>query len=115
MSLKIYLITGLIALVTGIVFSFIDIKISFGIAIATLFSLINLFMLQESMKKVISSSGTTYGIMFLVNIVRFTLLFGMIYIAYKFPQYFSMIGVAIGLTLFMFALLIDALNKRKGA
>lgn len=114
MSLKIYLITGLIALVTGVVFSFIDIKISFGIAIATLFSLINLFMLQESMKKVISS-GTTYGIMFLVNIVRFTLLFGMIYIAYKFPQYFSMIGVAIGLTLFMFALLIDALNKRKGA
>ena len=114
MSLKIYLITGLIALVTGVVFSYIDIKISFGIAIATLFSLINLFMLQESMKKVISS-GTTYGIMFLVNIVRFTLLFGMIYIAYKFPQYFSMIGVAIGLTLFMFALLIDALNKRKGA
>ena len=113
MSLRIYFITGAIALLVAGVFFFIDIKISFGILLATLFSLINLFMLAQSMKKVIDSSGSNYGLMMAGNIIRFTLLFAMMFIAYKFPNYFNMIGVAIGLTLFMVALVIDALSKRR--
>ena len=46
--------------------------------------------------------------------IRFVLLFATLYIAYRLPNIFSMIGVAIGMTLFMIALLIDAFNKRKG-
>ena len=113
MSLKIYFITGGIALLVAGVFFFIDVKISFGILLATLFSLINLFLLAESMKKVIDSSGSNYGLMMAGNVIRFTLLFAMMFIAYKLPQYFNMIGVAIGLTLFMVALVIDALSKRR--
>ena len=115
MSLRIYLITGAIALLVAGVFAFIDIKISFGVLLASVFSLINLFMLAESMKKVISSNNSSFGLMMVGNMIRFTLLFGMMYIAYKLPQYFNMIGVAIGLTLFMVALIIDAFTKRKGS
>ena len=113
MSLKIYLITGLIALITSVGFYFVNFKISLGIILSTAFSLINLFILQESMKMVISKETPAYALMFISNSIRFTMLFAMLYIAYKFPQYFSMGGVAIGLILFMFALIIDTFNKRR--
>ena len=48
------------------------------------------------------------------NMIRIALLFVMLYVAYRLPNIFSMIGVAIGVTLFMIALLIDAMRKRKG-
>lgn len=115
MSLKIYLLTSLIAFIVSIVFAFIDLKIAFGILLSTVFSLINLFLLSESMKKVINSDQPSYGLMMAGNIIRFTLLFAMIFVAYKLPDVFNMIGIAIGLTLFIVALVIDAIKKRKGA
>ena len=115
MSLKIYLLTSLIAFIVSIVFAFIDLKIAFGILLSTVFSLINLFLLSESMKKVINSDQPSYGLMMAGNIIRFTLLFAMIFVAYKLPNVFNMIGIAIGLTLFIVALVIDAIKKRKGA
>lgn len=113
MSLKIYLLTSLIAFIISIVFAFIDLKIAFGIILATVFSLINLFLLSESMKKVISSDQPSYGFMMAGNVIRFTLLFVMMFIAYKLPNVFNMIGIAIGLTLFIVALVIDALMKKR--
>ena len=114
MSLKIYLLTGLIAIIVSVVFAFIDFKIALGIVLATAFSLFNLFLLAESMKKVINSDTPSYGLMVSGNMIRFGLLFVMLLVAYKFQNLFSMVGVAIGLTLFMFALVIDAISKRKG-
>ena len=115
MSLRIYTITGIVALITAVVCAFIDYKISLGVILAAAFSMINMLMLSESMKKVMSSDTPAYGMMVVGNMVRFTLLFAMIYIAYKLPNLFSMIGVAIGLILFMVALVIDALRKKGGS
>lgn len=114
MSMKIYLITGLIALIAGGALAFIDYRISLGVILAAVFSIINLFMLSESMKKAMTSDASGFGLMMAGNVIRFALLFGMIFMAYKLPQLFSLTGVAIGLTLFIVALVIDALSKRKG-
>ena len=114
MSLKIYLITAAVGIVCSGVFTFIDIKISAGILLSTLFSLLNMVLLSASMKMAIKGENGQYGILMFGNIIRFTLLFSCMYIAYKLPQYFSLIGVAIGMSLFLIALLIDAILKRKG-
>ena len=66
------------------------------------------------MKKMISSNKHSPGAMLAGNMIRIALLFVMLYVAYRLPNIFSMIGVAIGVTLFMIALLIDAMRKRKG-
>jgi len=114
MSLKIYLITGVVGIVCSGVFTLIDIKISAGILLSTLFSLLNMVLLSISMKFAIEGKNGQIGIMMMSNIVRYALLFACMYIAYKLPQYFSLIGVAIGMTLFLIALIIDAIEKRKG-
>ena len=114
MNLRVYYLTGAIALVIGTVFAFIDHRISLGIVLAAVFSLFNMFLLAESMKKVMNSEVPSIGAMMGGNLIRFTLLFAMLYLAYRFPNTFSMVGVAIGVTLFMIALLIDAAGKRKG-
>ncbi len=46
------------------------------------------------------------------NILRFGILLAVIFVAVKNPQYFNMIGVAVGFTLFFIALLIDALSRK---
>ncbi len=114
MSLNIYLITAVIGILCSGVFTFIDIKISAGILLSTLFSLLNMVLLSITMRFAIQGENGQYGIMMLGNIIRYTLLFICMFIAYKLPQYFSLIGVAIGMTLFLFALVIDAIKKRKG-
>ena len=114
MSLKIYLITGAIALIVSGLLAFIDYRISLGVILAAAFSIVNLFLLSESMKKAISNETPEIGLMMAANVIRFVLLFLMVFIAYKLPAYFSMTGVAVGLTLFIAALVIDAFNKRKG-
>ena len=114
MSLKIYLITGVVGIVCSGVFTLIDIKISAGILLSTLFSLLNMVLLSISMKFAIEGKNGQISIMMMSNIVRYALLFACMYIAYKLPQYFSLIGVAIGMTLFLVALIIDAIEKRKG-
>lgn len=114
MNLRIYYLTGAIALVIGTVFAFIDYRISLGVLLAALFSLANMYLLADSMKKMIDSGTPSFGAMLGGNLIRFTLLFAMLYIAYRFSNIFSMVGVAIGVTLFMIALLIDAAGKRKG-
>ena len=114
MSLKIYLITAAVGIVCSGVFTLIDVKISAGILLSTLFSLLNMVLLSASMKLAINGKDGQYGIMMLSNIFRYALLFLCMFIAYKLPQYFSMIGVAIGMALFLIALVIDAIAKRKG-
>lgn len=114
MSLKIYLLTGLIALIVSGVTAFFDYRISTGIILSTVFSLINLFLLSLTMKSATSSSQANVSLLMVGNIVRYSLLVVCMFIAYKLPQYFSLIGVAIGMTLFLGALLIDAVSKRKG-
>ena len=114
MSLRIYYLTGLIGVICAIATSFIDSTISMGILISVVFSLINMVLLSFSMKMAISSDGNQYGLLMISNIIRYSLLIVCMYIAYKFPQYFSLIGVAIGMSLFLVALVIDAIGKRKG-
>ena len=113
MSLKIYLLTGLIALIISGVTAFFDFRISAGIMLSTVFSLFNLFLLSATMKSATSSSQANVSFLMLGNIVRYALLLACMFIAYKLPQYFNLIGVAIGMTLFLGALIIDALQKRK--
>ena len=114
MSLKIYIFTGIIGVLCAIATYFIDVKIAMGILISVVFSLINLVLLSFSMKLAIKGKGGQYSILMFSNIVRYSLLVLCMFIAYKFPQYFSLIGVAIGMMLFLVALVIDAISKRKG-
>lgn len=114
MSLKIYLITGAVGILCSGVFTLIDVKISAGILLSTLFSLLNMVLLSITMKFAMQGENGQYGILMLGNIIRYSLLFLCMFIAYKLPKYFSLIGVAIGMTIFLVALLIDALQKRKG-
>lgn len=114
MSLKIYLITGAVGILCSGVFTLIDVKISAGILLSTLFSLLNMVLLSITMKFAMQGENGQYGILMLGNIIRYSLLFLCMFIAYKLPKYFSLIGVAIGMTIFLVALLIDALQRRKG-
>ncbi|MBQ1567017.1 MAG: ATP synthase subunit I [Erysipelotrichaceae bacterium] len=113
MSLKVYLITAAVGIVCSGVFTLIDVKISAGILLSTLFSLLNMVLLSASMKFAIQGKEGAYGIMMMSNIVRYSLLILCMFIAYKLPQYFSLIGVAIGMSLFLIALIIDAIEKRR--
>ena len=114
MSLKIYLITGAVSIVCSGVFAFIDRKISAGILLSTLFSLLNMVLLSFSMKTAINGKSGQYPLMMLSNVVRYSLLILCIFIAYRYSEYFSLIGVTIGMSLFLIALVIDAIQKRKG-
>lgn len=113
MSLKVYLITAAVGIVCSGAFTLIDVKISAGILLSTLFSLLNMVLLSASMKFAIQGKEGAYGVMMMSNIVRYSLLFLCMFIAYKLPQYFSLIGVAIGMSLFLIALIIDAIEKRR--
>ena len=116
MNLRIYLITALIALVLSGFTFFIDYRIALGIILSAGYSLVNMLMLSGSMKVMMSDkeSGANYSALIAGNIVRFGLLLVVIYIAVKNPGLFNMYGVAAGFILFMIALIIDALSRRKG-
>ena len=115
MSLRIYVITALIALILSGITLFIDYRIALGILLSAGYSLVNMLMLSESMKMMIGNkeSGANYSALIAGNIVRFGLLLVVIYIAVKNPGLFNIYGVLAGFMLFMIALVIDAL-RRKG-
>ena len=115
MNKKIYELTVLIALVLSGILAFFDFKISLGILVASLFSMANLYLLSFSMKNMLKGEKKNPGIMMLVSMARFLLLAVVMFLAMRFPDRISIIGVAIGLTLFMIALLIDAFKKKGGA
>ena len=113
MSLKIYLYTTLIACIISVIAGFFDYTISLGIMIATLFSMFNLYMLSASMKSMMDKKDVSgYSMLLTINFIRFGLLGLLIYVVIKNPKLFNIFGVVIGLTLFMVALLIDAIRKR---
>ncbi len=114
MSMRIYLLTGLICAVCAGVSAFIDPKICFGILFSGTFSLINMFLLSFSMKAVINRGQADPSVMVLSNILRISLLLAVLYIAFRNPQRFSIVGVTIGLMLFMVALIIDAAGRKEG-
>lgn len=115
MNKKIYELTALIALVLSGILAFFDFKISLGILAASVFSMINLYLLSYTMKQMLKAERKNAGIMMLLSMGRFLLLAGVMYLAMRFRDTFSIIGVAIGLTLFMVALVIDAVKKKGGA
>ncbi len=112
MKLKIYLITMLIALALSAGAYFIDVKIAFGILLSAAYSMVNMLILSFTMKAAIGSKQLNYAVLVPGNILRFGLLMVVIYIAVKNPQIFHMAGVAIGFTLFLVALLADALSRK---
>lgn len=114
MSLRIYIITTVIACVLSAVSAFFDYRISLGILLTTCFSMFNLFLLSATMKKVVSK-GDVSGVSLLmgVNILRFSLLALVIFVAIKNPQIFNIYGVTAGLILFMFALVLDTLTRKE--
>ena len=115
MSKKIYELTALIALVLSGILAFFDFKISLGILVASLFSMANLYLLSYSMKNMLKGEKKNAGGMMLVSMARFLLLAVVMFLAMRFPDQISIIGVAIGLTLFMIALVIDAVKRKGGA
>ncbi len=115
MNKKIYELTALIALVLSGILAFFDFKISLGILVASLFSMANLYLLSFSMKNMLKGEKNNPGMMMLVSMARFLLLAVVMFLAMRFPEKISIIGVAIGLTLVMIALLVDALKKKGGA
>ena len=114
MKMRVYLFTSLIAVLLGIVFFFIDPKISYGIFLSAVYSMVNMLLLSVTMKITTSQESVNYGSLMAGNIIRFTLMAVVIFLAIRNPQIFNMIGVAIGFTLFMFALLIDAATRKGG-
>ena len=115
MSKKIYELTAVIALVLSGILAFFDFKISLGILVASLFSMANLYLLSYSMKNMLKGEKKNAGRMMLVSMARFLLLAVVMFLAMRFPDQISIIGVAIGLTLFMIALVIDAVKRKGGA
>ena len=113
MSIKIYKLTSLIGIIVAIVCYFIDYHISLGVLLATAFSLLNMVILSSSMSAMMSSDNPNPGILMGANILRFAMLALMIYIAIKNSKIFNIVGVAIGLILFLVALVIDAVQMRK--
>ena len=112
MKLKIYLITTLIGALLAGVFCFVDTKMSMGILLSTGYSLVNMLLLSLSMKATLKQDNVNFSILISGNILRFFLMAVVIYIAVRNPQIFNMVGVAIGFTLFLGALLIDALTRK---
>ena len=113
MNIRVYSITVIIAFVLSIITYFFDYRISLGILLTSAYSIFNLLLLSLSMKAVLKKDDPSgYSILMGVNIVRFSLLAVVIYIAIKNPQIFNIFGVTAGLILFLFALLIDALTRK---
>ncbi|MBR6724278.1 MAG: ATP synthase subunit I [Erysipelotrichaceae bacterium] len=112
MKLRIYLITAAIALILAVCDWFIDPKISYGLLLSACSSLVNILLLTISMKSAIGTETVNYAALMTGNILRFGILLAVIFVAVKNPQYFNMIGVAVGFTLFFIALLIDALSRK---
>ena len=115
MNGKIYTLTAMIALMLSGVLAFFDYRLSLGILLATGASLINLLLLSFSLKNMINGKGASLGTAMLSNIVRYGLLAGVIYLAIRNPDTFNIIGVAIGMILFLVALVIDAASRKGGA
>lgn len=114
MNRKIYLITGLIAIVLSVISAFFDYRISLGILLSSTFSLINLFLLSTSMKSLLKTGDISgYPLLMGVNILRFGMLAAVIYIAIKNPQLFNIFGVTAGLILFLFSLFIDMATRKE--
>ena len=112
MKMKIYVITGFIAaMLAGICF-FIDPKISWGVLLSAAYSLVNMALLSFTMKLAVSQSVMNSGPLVIGNILRFSLMAAVIFIALRHPDIFSIIGVAIGFTLFLFALMADAVSRK---
>ena len=114
MKMRVYLFTSLIAVLLGIVFFFIDPKISCGILLSAAYSMVNMLLLGMTMKITTSQGNVNFGALMTGNIIRFTLMGLVIFLAIRNPQIFNVIGVAIGFTLFMVALLIDAATRKGG-
>ena len=114
MNLRIYWMTAVIALVLSGVAAFIDYRVSLGILAAACFSMFNLYLLSLSMKSVLKQENANTGMLMGTNMLRFALLAVLIYIAIKNPQIFSLIGVTIGMVLFLIALVIDAFRNKGG-
>ena len=114
MKLKIYLITTAIALILSFVSWFIDPRITYGLLLSAAYSMFNMMVLTMTMKMALNQDMLNYPALITGNILRFGLLLVVIYIAVKNPQYFNMVGVAVGFTLFLIALLIDALSRKGG-
>jgi len=113
MNLKIYKLTMIISLVISMATFFIDYRISLGVLLASVFSLFNMFLLSMSMKSVMDSDVPNTSLLMGANIIRFTLLGLLIFVAIKNPQLFNIVGVTIGLTLFLLALLYDAIKTKR--
>ena len=64
------------------------------------------------MKKMMKDGKVNYSALIAGNIIRFALLLAVIYIGVKNPQLFNVFGLAAGFTLFMVALIIDALSRK---
>lgn len=112
MKLKIYLITTAIALFLSMGAYFIDVRIAYGIMLSAIYSLINMLLLSVSMKAALGADNLNYAFLIPMNILRFSLLIAVLYIAVKNQDTFHMVGVAIGFTLFLAALFIDALTRK---
>ena len=112
MKMKIYLITAMIAVIAALATLMIDCRISLGILLSAGFSLLNMLMLSASMKAMMKDGNGNYSALIAGNIIRFTLLLAVIYIGIKNPQLFNVFGLAAGFTLFMIALIIDALSRK---
>lgn len=113
MNLKIYSITAVLAIVLSGICFFIDYRISLGILLAGSFSLLNMFLLSVTMKQAMSDKLGGQGLLMGGSFIRFALLIGVLYIAVRNQQLFSVYGLLIGFTLFMIALVIDALKRKE--
>ena len=112
MKLRIYVITAAIAMILSGAMLAVDYRISLGILLSAGFSLVNMWMLSESMKALMKQEGGNYSAMIAGNIIRFAILLAVVYIGVKNPQLFNIYGLAAGFILFLFALVYDTLTRK---
>lgn len=97
-----------ISIIVSLISYFIDFRICLGIVLATIGSLLYIFLLTKGMNDLFDNNKGIFS-SFLATILRYLCLLMPMLFAIKYSQYVNFIGVIIGFVLFKIVLIISNL------
>lgn len=97
-----------ISIIVSLISYFIDLRICLGIVLATVGSLLYIFLLTKGMNDLFDNNKGIFS-SFLATILRYLCLLVPMLFAIKYSQYVHFIGVIIGFVLFKIVLIISNL------
>ena len=105
---KTYKLLISISIIASLISYFIDFRICLGIVLATVGSLLYIFLLTKGMNDLFDNNKGIFS-SFLATILRYLCLLVPMLFAIKYSQYVHFIGVIIGFVLFKIVLIISNL------